>query len=98
MDWHFTTDISCVLYYIHVQRADEAHKELNMTTPTKYILDKQRDVDADDDGYILNLPYGFRFNDDVVHVRGFDTMAELRWSAKHEVIQCGCADCAKRIK
>jgi hypothetical protein len=39
MDWHFTTDISCVLYFVHVQRADEAHKELNMT-PTKFIPTK----------------------------------------------------------
>jgi 23S rRNA G2445 N2-methylase RlmL len=44
----------------------------------RYKLDVKRDVDADEDGYILNLPYGFRFDDDIVHVRGYDTMKELR--------------------
>ena len=39
MDWHFTTDISCVLYYVHVQRADEAHKELNMTIQETQLIE-----------------------------------------------------------
>jgi hypothetical protein len=39
MDWPFTTDISCVLYYVHVQRADEAHKELNMTIQETQLIE-----------------------------------------------------------
>jgi hypothetical protein len=38
---------------------------------TKYKLNVARDVDLDgDDGFILNLPYGFRFYDDIVHTIG----------------------------
>lgn len=60
----------------------------------KYKLDIARDVDPDGDlGFILNLPYGFRFYDDIVHVKGYDTMAELRRSAKIEVIPCDCEEC-----
>ena len=59
----------------------------------RYKLDVKRDVDADDDGYILNLPYGFRFDDEVVHVRGFDTMRELRAAVKNDVIVCQCSQC-----
>ena len=60
----------------------------------RYKLDVKRDVDADDDGYILNLPRGFRFDDDLVHVRGFDTMRELRAAVKTDVIECHCSGCA----
>lgn len=60
-----------------------------------YKLNAQRDVDSDDDGYILNLPRGFRFNDDVVHVRGFETMRELRAAVKNDVIECQCNDCTR---
>ena len=59
----------------------------------KYKLNIARDVDTDEDVYILNLPYGFRFDDDIVHVRGFDTMRELRHAVKYEVIPCDCAEC-----
>lgn len=62
-----------------------------------YKLNVQRDVDADDDGYILNLPYGFRFDDEVVHVRGFDTMKELRAAVKTEVMECRCDTCVKKL-
>ncbi len=31
MFWYLLTDIGFVLHYVHVQRADEAQKELNMT-------------------------------------------------------------------
>jgi hypothetical protein len=66
---------------------------------TKYKLDVKNDVDVDGYGdevsYILNLPYGFRFYDDLVHVRGYDTMKELRQSAKDDVIPCDCKDCVK---
>jgi hypothetical protein len=65
----------------------------------KYKLDVKNDVDVDGYGdevsYILNLPYGFRFYDDLVHVRGYDTMKELRQSAKDDVIPCNCKDCVK---
>jgi hypothetical protein len=63
----------------------------------RYKLDVKRDVDADEDGYILNLPYGFRFDDDIVHVRGYDTMKELRQAVKIEVIPCDCAECVTAL-
>ena len=67
----------------------------------KYKLNVARDVDVDgygdDVAYILNLPRGFRFNDDLVHVRGYDTMQELRISAKNEIISCQCFDCNKIV-
>lgn len=65
----------------------------------KYKLNVDRDVDVDGYGdevaYILNLPNGFRFYDDLVHVRGYDTMAELRLSAKNDVVICNCSECVK---
>ena len=65
----------------------------------KYRLDVKRDVDHEQgsfsDDYILTLPYGWRFYDDLVHVRGYDTMAELRESAHKDVIVCDCHDCTK---
>lgn len=67
----------------------------------KYKLNVARDVDVDgygdDVSYILNLPRGFRFNDDLVHVRGYDTMHELRVSVKNEIIPCTCFDCDKLV-
>jgi hypothetical protein len=60
----------------------------------KYKLDVAKDVDLDgDSGFILNLPNGFRFYDEVVHVRGYDSLKELKLSAKTDVIQCDCKDC-----
>lgn len=65
----------------------------------KYKLDVARDVDVDGYGdkvsYILNLPNGFRFYDDMVHIRGYDTMTELRLSAKNDTIPCNCASCTQ---
>ena len=65
----------------------------------KYKLNVARDVDVDGYGdevaYILNLPDGFRFDDDMVHIRGFDTMAELRHAAKNDTIPCTCSGCIK---
>ena len=67
-----------------------------MATAPKYKLDVNRDVDPDGDyGYILNLPRGFRFSDDVCHVQGFDTMKDLRQAVKTQVIPCGCRDCVR---
>jgi len=67
----------------------------------KYKLDVSNDVDVDgygdDVAYMLNLPYGFRFSDEIVHVRGYDTMAELRASVKTDVIPCDCPDCLKGL-
>lgn len=60
----------------------------------KYKLNVARDVDTDEDeGPILNLPAGFRFRDEVVHVRGFDTMRELRAAVRADVIPCQCDHC-----
>lgn len=67
----------------------------------KYKLNVKRDVDVcssmfgDLTDYMLNLPNGFRFYDEIVHVRGFDSMAELRQAAKNDVILCDCKDCKK---
>lgn len=66
----------------------------------KYQLNTARDVDVDghhpdEISYILNLPNGFRFYDDLVHTRGYDTMAELRLSVKNDIIRCDCKDCMK---
>ena len=63
----------------------------------RYKLDVKRDVDVDQDAYILNLPYGFRFSDDIVHVRGYDSMKELRQSVKNDVIPCDCNECQTNL-
>ena len=61
---------------------------------SKYKLDIQRDIDADgDEGYMLYLPAGFRFYDDLVHVRGFDTLREIREAARRDVVPCNCVEC-----
>lgn len=67
----------------------------------KYKLNVKRDVDTDEpEVFILNLPKGWRFDDqqgsrhdDYSHVRGYDSMKELRadlWS----VIPCQCVSCS----
>ena len=62
----------------------------------KYKLNVARDVDPDgDSGYILNLPDGFRFYDEIVHTRGYDTMQELRKAAREDTTQCDCNSCKK---
>lgn len=62
----------------------------------RYKLNVSRDVDTDEpDTYILNLPRGFRFDDDLVHVRGFDSMQELRAAVKSDVIPCNCIGCSR---
>ena len=69
----------------------------------KYKLNIKNDVDvcsgrfSDLTDYMLNLPYGFRFDDEVVHVRGYDSMAELKLSAKTDVIPCDCPDCLRGL-
>jgi hypothetical protein len=64
-----------------------------------YKLNIKNDVDitpAWDGGneYFLWLPFGYRFSDDLVHCRGYDTLAEVKQSAKNDVIECDCAECA----
>ena len=68
----------------------------------KYKLNIKRDVDVageytDQPDYMLNLPYGYRFADDLVHVRGYDSMAELKASAKADVVPCDCPDCLRGL-
>lgn len=64
---------------------------------TKYVLDIKRDVDGPEGDYLLWLPFGYRFADDQVHVRGYDTLAEIRQASKTDVVECDCADCIKGI-
>jgi 23S rRNA G2445 N2-methylase RlmL len=69
----------------------------------RYKLDMRRDVDADEPGvFILNLPYGFRFEDsheeNPEHVRGFDTVAEVRKAAQNDVTTCACRECTANAK
>ena len=64
---------------------------------TAYRLNVARDVDHDEDVLILNLPAGWRFDDEVVHTRGFDTMSELRKAARTEVIRCSCPGCWRPV-
>jgi len=67
------------------------------STKARYPLDIARDVDPDGaEGFILNLIFGWRFVDDLVHVRGYDTLAELRKSARFDVIRCSCVSCLER--
>jgi hypothetical protein len=66
----------------------------------KYKLDVKRDVDPDGDvGFMLCLPYGWRFYDDLVHVRGYDTMKELREDVRSGwmIVPCDCDECTQAI-
>jgi hypothetical protein len=67
---------------------------------TKYKLDIKRDLDITPNWnggneYFLWLPFGYRFADDLVHCRGFDTLAEVRAAARRDVIECDCGECAQ---
>jgi len=65
----------------------------------RYPLDIARDVDPDGGGgYILNIFFGWRFDDDLVHTRGYDTLAELRKSANFDVIRCACTSCLEGLQ
>jgi hypothetical protein len=67
----------------------------------KYKLNVAHDVDTDEpDVFILNLPKGWRFDDqaghrhgDYSHVRGYDSMKELRADIKYSVVPCQCKSC-----
>jgi hypothetical protein len=63
-----------------------------------YKLNVERDVDVDggytdNPSYILNLPYGFRFFDIGNHVKGYDSMEELRADLKVGIELCDCKEC-----
>ena len=60
-----------------------------------YKLNIARDVDKDsDDEFMLFLPKGYRFYDDVVHCRGFDSIAQIKKAVKNgEVVKCDCQEC-----
>ena len=66
----------------------------------KYKLNVKRDVDVDgyDDmtSYILNLPYGFRFDEDGNHVKGYDSMKELKADVKY-IEKCFCSECLENV-
>jgi hypothetical protein len=71
----------------------------------KYKLNSARDIDRDEpDVFILNLPAGFRFDEgnspnDRSHVRGYDTMKELRAELKAGfVVECDCPSCLLKLK
>ena len=62
----------------------------------KYKLNVSRDVDTDDGVYILNLPDGFRLDEqDLCHTKGFDSMKELWQYTKDSVIPCNCDGCVR---
>jgi len=61
----------------------------------KFKLDVAKHVDyyAEDETYMVCLPYGWRFDDDIVHTRGYDTLKELKADVKTSVIPCTCVEC-----
>ena len=63
----------------------------------KYKLNTAKDIDRHDDGYMLYLQYGWRFDSEIVHCRNFDTMAELRAAVRNDVISCDCAECLEYL-
>lgn len=64
----------------------------------QYKLNIARDVDTDEpDNFILNLPAGFRFYDEICHTKGFDSMAELKREIKWQVVPCDCEQCQHEL-
>jgi hypothetical protein len=63
----------------------------------KYKFD-MADIDVfEENDILLTLPYGYRFSDDLVHVRGYDTIAEIKQSIKRgDVIPCDCDACKNK--
>jgi hypothetical protein len=59
----------------------------------KFKLDVTRDVSIGDDSCVLVLPLGWRFDDELIHVRTFDTLKDLRTAARTKVIPCDCYQC-----
>jgi hypothetical protein len=67
----------------------------------KLNITKDVDITPSYDGgneYFLWLPFGYRFSDDLVHCRGFDTLAEVKRSAKNDVIECDCEECLQHTR
>ena len=64
-----------------------------------YELNIPRDVDTDEPGvFLLNLPKGWRFDEHSApnnrsHIRGYDSLGDLRADIKHSVIPCDCSGC-----
>ena len=56
------------------------------------------DVDVfEENDIMLTLPYGFRFYDDLVHIRGYDSIAEVKQAIKRgDVIPCDCEACKNK--
>jgi hypothetical protein len=63
----------------------------------KYKFD-MADIDVfEENDILLTLPYGYRFYDDLVHVRGYDTISEIKQSIKRgDVIPCDCDACKNK--
>lgn len=64
---------------------------------SKYKLNVEKDVDPNEDGFFLYLPFGWRLDDDLVHCRNYDTMRELRAAARTDIIPCDCAECVREL-
>lgn len=64
-----------------------------------YKLNIKRDLEItptqDGNEYFLWLPFGYRFSDDLVHCRGYDTLSEVKLSVKRDVIECDCPECSQ---
>jgi len=60
-----------------------------------YKLNRARDVEkVSDKEYMLFLPKGFRFYDEIVHCRGFDSIADIKRAIKdNDVMPCDCHEC-----
>ena len=58
-----------------------------------YKLNLERDVYFDGTVAVLVLPKGYRFSDELIHVRVYPTMNDLIKSAKSDVIECQCEGC-----
>mgnify|MGYP003655478101 CR=1 FL=1 len=59
----------------------------------KFKLDLSRDVSIGDDSCVLVLPLGWRFDDELIHVRTFDSLKSLLTAARVNVIPCDCYPC-----
>jgi hypothetical protein len=61
--------------------------------PTKYNLSLERDAYFDGTVAVLVLPKGYRFSDELIHVRVYPTMNDLIASSESDVIECQCHGC-----
>lgn len=81
------------MYYAINSCTIELHTTYLVTDMKRLKLDFKQDVDECENGYMVFLPYGWRWCDDIVHVRGFDTLKELRAAIKTDVETCDCREC-----